>query len=158
MAPDKDESFAKNLYYERAFDTNAAKVLPGEYYATNQDMVIVTVLGSCFAACICDRESGIGGLNHFMLPESHLSDDGAMSRPARYGTYAMEILINLAARLDGLCAIRVSEAVHGEPVPPGHAYIAPGDQHMSVGRPASRYVIGLSDGPPVNRHRPSVEA
>ena len=64
---------------------------------------------------------------------------------------------SFAARLDGLCAIRVSEAVHGEPVLPGHAYIAPGDQHLGVGRVASRYVVELSDGPPVNRHRPSVE-
>jgi two-component system chemotaxis response regulator CheB len=64
---------------------------------------------------------------------------------------------SFAERLDSLCAIRVSEAVHGEQVLPGHAYIAPGDQHLSVARIASRYVVQLSDGPPVNRHRPSVE-
>ena len=53
---------------------SAVKVQPGEFYATDQDVAIVTVLGSCVSACLRDRESGIGGLNHFMLPRGH--DDG----------------------------------------------------------------------------------
>jgi len=62
-----------------------------------------------------------------------------------------------AARLDGLCQIRVAEAVDGERVLPGHAYIAPGGQHLSVERSGANYIARVSDGEPVNRHKPSVE-
>ena len=62
-----------------------------------------------------------------------------------------------AARLDGLCRIRVAEAIDGEPVLPGHAYIAPGGLHLSVARAGARCVARVMAGDPVNRHRPSVE-
>ena len=87
-----DENLANNRYFDRQFDSEAAKILPGEYFVTDQSMLLVTVLGSCVAACIRDTDSGIGGMNHFMLP-----DDGGrdiLGSSARYGTYAMEILIN----------------------------------------------------------------
>jgi len=87
-----DENLATNRYYDRHFDSEAAKILPGEYFVTNTGMLLVTVLGSCVAACIRDTKSGIGGMNHFMLP-----DDGGretVGASARYGTYAMEVLIN----------------------------------------------------------------
>ena len=87
------EQFATNVYYDRTFDTDAAKILPGEYYFTNKDMLIVTVLGSCVSACIRDRVTGLGGMNHFMLPDGG-GDGSPVSASARYGTYAMEILIN----------------------------------------------------------------
>jgi len=64
---------------------------------------------------------------------------------------------SFAARLDGLCKMRVAEAVHGERALPGHAYIAPGDHHMRLERSGADYRIALDDSPPVNRHRPSVE-
>ncbi|RJX34192.1 MAG: chemoreceptor glutamine deamidase CheD [Oxalobacter sp.] len=88
-----DKHFATNVYYDRNFDMDAAKILPGEYYYTPKDMVIVTVLGSCVSACIRDRVSGIGGMNHFMLPNDNSAND-IVSASMRYGTYAMEILIN----------------------------------------------------------------
>ena len=62
-----------------------------------------------------------------------------------------------AARLDGLCRIRVTEAVDGERVLPGHAYIAPGGLHLSVERSGANYIARVRDGEPVNRHKPSVE-
>jgi two-component system, chemotaxis family, protein-glutamate methylesterase/glutaminase len=62
-----------------------------------------------------------------------------------------------AARLDGLCRIRVKEAADGERVLPGHAYIAPGGMHLSVERSGANYVARVRDGDPVNRHKPSVE-
>jgi two-component system chemotaxis response regulator CheB len=62
-----------------------------------------------------------------------------------------------AQRLDGLCQIAVSEARHGEPFLPGHAYIAPGDMHMRVSSEGGRFVASLDKGPPVNRHRPAVD-
>lgn len=88
------EQFATNIYYDRNFDCDAAKILPGEYYYTQKDMMIVTVLGSCVSACIRDRVSGIGGMNHFMLPEGGNDADSPVSLSMRYGTNAMEILIN----------------------------------------------------------------
>ncbi len=88
------EQFATNVYYDRTFDCDAAKILPGEYYYTCKDMMIVTVLGSCVAACIRDRVTGIGGMNHFMLPDGGSDADSPVSASMRYGTYAMEVLIN----------------------------------------------------------------
>ena len=88
---DYEEVMSPNLYYDRYFDMEAVKILPGEYYVSGKDMVLVTVLGSCVAACIRDRANGIGGMNHFMLP----GDGGdILSASARYGTYAMEKMIN----------------------------------------------------------------
>jgi two-component system chemotaxis response regulator CheB len=62
-----------------------------------------------------------------------------------------------AARLDGLCRIRVKEATDGERILPGHAYIAPGGLHLSVERSGANYIARVQDGEPVNRHKPSVE-
>lgn len=91
------EHLAGNRYFDRKFGTEAVKVLPGEYFVTSADMLMVTVLGSCVSACIRDREKRIGGMNHFMLADS--ADSGAVSSSARYGTYAMEILINHLLKL-----------------------------------------------------------
>ncbi|MDD5180978.1 MAG: chemoreceptor glutamine deamidase CheD [Gallionellaceae bacterium] len=86
-----EEVAAPNLYYDNGFDIEAAKLLPGEYYVTARDMVLVTVLGSCVAACIRDRFSGIGGMNHFTMPGE---SSGLLSSSARYGAHAMEKMIN----------------------------------------------------------------
>lgn len=87
-----DQPREPNFYYDNHFSIDAVKILPGEYYATVRPMLIITVLGSCVAACIRDKISGIGGMNHFMLP--FVSDFGeSINTSARYGTYAMEVLI-----------------------------------------------------------------
>lgn len=78
---------ASFFYYDAHFGNEAVKVLPGEYYVDTEDILVMTTLGSCIAACIWDRDRRIGGMNHFMLPEG-AGDSG------RYGTYAMELLIN----------------------------------------------------------------
>jgi chemotaxis protein CheD len=78
---------ASFFWYETHFQSIAVKVLPGEYYVETEDILIMTTLGSCIAACLWDRNARVGGLNHFMLPEGS-GDDG------RYGSYAMELLIN----------------------------------------------------------------
>ena len=78
---------ASFFYFDSHFRSEAVKVLPGEYFVDSQDILIMTTLGSCIAACIWDRERHIGGMNHFMLPEGS-GDSG------RYGSYAMELLIN----------------------------------------------------------------
>lgn len=98
------ECFARNLYRDREHDIDAAKVLPGEYFVSTRDMLLVTVLGSCVAACIRDVRTGIGGMNHFMLPDSEAEQTEANG--ARYGTYAMDVLIShllkLGARRENL--------------------------------------------------------
>ena len=88
------DGWASFSYHERQFDLPAIKLLPGEFYVTGEAMALTTVLGSCVSACIRDRELGIGGMNHFMLPDS---ESGGNS--ARYGSYAMEILINELLKL-----------------------------------------------------------
>lgn len=64
---------------------------------------------------------------------------------------------SFAARLNSLCQIAVQEAVDGERILPGHAYIAPGGKQFRIGRSGANYVAVVEDSEPVNRHRPSVE-
>lgn len=98
--PVRDEpASSPNLYYDSAFELEAAKILPGEYYVTKRDMVLVTVLGSCVAACIRDKVSGMGGMNHFMLPDLANDNNLPTSQAARYGVYAMEMMINQLLKL-----------------------------------------------------------
>ena len=78
---------ASFFYYDAHFRNEAVKVLPGEHFVHDEDILVMTTLGSCIAACLWDRERRIGGMNHFMLPEG-AGDSG------RYGSYAMELLIN----------------------------------------------------------------
>jgi chemotaxis protein CheD len=89
---------------QREFGCAEVKVLPGECHATAQDVALVTLLGSCVAACLRDPVTGVGGMNHFMLP--HDRSGGPVSRSARFGAFAMETLINrllrLGARRDSL--------------------------------------------------------
>ena len=89
-----EEILSPHLYFDREHNTEAAKIFPGEYYATARNMVLVTVLGSCVCACIRDKVSGVGGMNHFMLPHSGQDRNNPLGASARYGAYAMEILIN----------------------------------------------------------------
>lgn len=109
--PAFEEVLAPNHYYDPIFGADAAKILPGEYYATGRDMLLVTVVGSCVAACLRDPLSGIGGMNHFMLPE--VGDPAnLLSASARYGSYAMEILINQLLKL-GAARGRLEAKVFG---------------------------------------------
>jgi chemotaxis protein CheD len=78
-----------------------AKILPGEYYVTTADELVTTVLGSCVAACIWDPEAGIGGMNHFMIPNGGVATGGVGAEAARYGMFAMELLINAILKNGG---------------------------------------------------------
>jgi chemotaxis protein CheD len=82
------------IMYESRFDRQMAMILPGEYYVSGHPMIIYTVLGSCVSACIRDPYIRISGMNHFMLPETCGAIDNPLSQSARYGTFAMEVLIN----------------------------------------------------------------
>ena len=86
-------------YWDRENSRWTVKILPGEYYVTRGDEAISTVLGSCVSACIRDPMLGIGGMNHFMLPEEAARAAPGASGPAaglatRYGSYAMESLMH----------------------------------------------------------------
>ena len=77
-------------YFDAALQTRAIRLLPADYLATDQPVALVTLLGSCVAACLYDPLLGLGGMNHFMLPGGDVNDASS----ARYGANAMELLIN----------------------------------------------------------------
>lgn len=93
-AHDADAQMAPTRYFDNQFQCEAVKILPGEYFITNRDMLIVTVLGTCVSVCLRDNVSGVGGMNHFMLP-----DNEAHTESARYGAYAMDVLIEHLLKL-----------------------------------------------------------
>jgi chemotaxis protein CheD len=96
---ENNEHLAPNTYYDRFFNKEAVKILPGEYYVTTGDKLIVTVLGSCVAVCLRDKFTRCGGMNHFLLPNDGSNESGLLTESARYGVYAMEILINHLLKL-----------------------------------------------------------
>lgn len=104
-------------YFDREFSIETVKILPGEYYATDESTAISTLLGSCVSVCLYDRGFGVGGMNHFMLPqilqcssETRCADPAAVACDAycsaRYGSCAMRRLLSrlqeLGARIPQL--------------------------------------------------------
>lgn len=88
-----------NRYWDKLNGLYAAKILPGEYFVTTNKEMITTVLGSCISACIRDPIAKVGGMNHFMLPDavsgaSESWEVTSVNSGTRYGTFAMEHLIN----------------------------------------------------------------
>jgi len=91
-----------NHYWDKERELVIAKILPGEFYMTTEHVAIATTLGSCISACIWDEVTGIGGMNHFMLPitdkdanDVNWGQRGLVTDATRYGNYAMEHLINM---------------------------------------------------------------
>ena len=95
----ENQSFTPNRYYDRHLQRDVVKILPGEFYATTENAIIVTVLGSCVAVCLRDHKTCIGGMNHFLLPADNSSSISPLSESARYGVYAMELLVNQMLKL-----------------------------------------------------------
>ncbi len=118
---------ASFFWYEPRFGTEAVKVLPGEYFVAGEDIPIMTTLGSCIATCLCDRQAGVGGLNHFLLADG---DDGS----GRYGAYAMELLIN-AMMKRGASRSSLEAKVFG-----GGQVLA-GVTRMNIGERNTRFVL-----------------
>jgi chemotaxis protein CheD len=79
---------ASFFFFDAHFRNDAVKVLPGEFFVHDEDILVMTTLGSCIAACLWDREKKIGGMNHFLLPEGKGATDSG-----RYGSFAMDLLI-----------------------------------------------------------------
>lgn len=80
-------------YFDREFRVDAVKILPGQYHAARAG-AITTVLGSCVSTCLWDPAEHIGGMNHFMLPGDTARQESPWAASARFGVYAMEVLIN----------------------------------------------------------------
>ena len=118
---------ASFFFYDAHFKNAAVKILPGEYFVDNEDILIMTTLGSCIAACLWDRHAQIGGMNHFMLPEGS-GDSG------RYGSFAMELLINELMKR-GASKSRMEAKIFG-----GGAVIA-GMNTINVGERNTNFVI-----------------
>ena len=95
-----------NRYWDGLNKVWSAKILPGELYVSSHGEMISTVLGSCISVCIRDTKKGIGGMNHFMLPQTNeFSSDSwgsnSVTSASRYGNWAMEYLINAIIKLGG---------------------------------------------------------
>ena len=118
---------ASFCYWDAHFRNESVKVLPGEYFVYDEDILITTTLGSCIAVCLWDRERRIGGMNHFMLPEGS-------GESGRYGSFAMELLINELMK-SGASRMTLEAKVFG-----GGAVIG-GMSSINVGERNTRFVI-----------------
>ena len=87
---------------DNRFPYEIASILPGEFFVSRDPMIVYTVLGSCISACIRDPVAGVGGMNHFMLPEPKEKAYDSWGESTRYGSYAMESLINEILKRGGL--------------------------------------------------------
>ncbi len=89
-------------YFDNKLNKSSLNIAPGEYYATGEDIIINTVLGSCVSVALYDPVLKIAGLNHFMLAESkYIDHSDGFFKIERYGLYAMESLINSLIKLGG---------------------------------------------------------
>lgn len=87
--------------WDRSLERGVVRLMPGDFFVSRDEEVLTTVLGSCVSACIRDTESGVGGMNHFMLPDSEISGTIDKALAGRYGTHAMRFLIDGILRLGG---------------------------------------------------------
>ncbi len=118
---------ASFFWFEPQFKTEAVKVMPGEYFVATEDIPIMTTLGSCIAACLWDRNARVGGLNHFLLPDG---DDGT----GRYGSYAMELLINEMMKRGAVRASLEAKVFGG-------GQVIKGMNSINVGERNTRFVL-----------------
>ncbi|GAB1577435.1 chemoreceptor glutamine deamidase CheD [Bordetella petrii] len=138
----RPDARATRHYFDSAFHCAAVKVLPNEYYVTRDDIMISTVLGSCVAACIRDPRAGVGGMNHFMLPEG--DTESPASATMRYGAFAMEVLVNELLKA-GAARERLEAKVFG-----GGAVLS-AMQQLNIGERNARFVLNYlkTEGIPV---------
>ena len=120
---------ASFFYCDHHFQYDAVKVLPGEYFVSNEEIMIMTVLGSCISACVWDGRVRAGGMNHFMLPDGDSADGFG-----RYGSYAMELLINQMLKM-GARRENMQAKVFGG------AQVMAGFTSMNVGERNTKFVL-----------------
>jgi chemotaxis protein CheD len=118
---------------DNRFPHEIASILPGEFFVSREPMIVYTVLGSCISACIRDPIAGVGGMNHFMLTEPKEAAHDSWGESTRYGSYAMESLINEILKRGGLKS-RLEIKLFGA----GKIY----DGNIDVGANNAKWVIG----------------
>ena len=118
---------------DHRFPHEIASILPGEFFVSREPMIVYTVLGSCISACIRDPIAGVGGMNHFMLPEPTEVAHDSWGESTRYGSYAMESLINEILKRGGLKS-RLEIKLFGA----GKIY----EGNIDVGANNAKWVIG----------------
>ena len=118
---------------DQRFPHEIASILPGEFFVSPEPMIVYTVLGSCISACIRDPIVGVGGMNHFMLPEPKETAHDSWGESTRYGSYAMESLINEILKRGGLKS-RLEIKLFGA----GKIY----EGNIDVGANNAKWVIG----------------
>jgi chemotaxis protein CheD len=119
---------ARIRYFDAEQQCEAIKLLPNEYFVVGVGtgpLMLTTVLGSCVAACIRDRVTGVGGMNHFMLPGGISAADATM----RYGSYAMEVLINETLKAGAVRERLEAKVFGGGAVLSQMTYLAIGDSN-----------------------------
>jgi chemotaxis protein CheD len=131
-------------YFDRELRVESVKILPGQYHAARGESSISTVLGSCVSTCLWDPVERIGGMNHFMLPGEGQSAPSPWGVSARFGVYAMEVLINEMIHL-GADRRRLVAKVFGG------ARVLQGFDRLDVGTMNSRFVLSFlsEEGIPV---------
>lgn len=139
-AQPREPGEASFFFHDNQFHRDAVKVLPGEYFVHDGEIVILTTLGSCIAVCLWDPQRRVGGMNHFMLPEGGNQTGGA----GRYGSFAMELLIN-ALMHRGAVKSRLQAKVFGG------AMVIAGMTSINVGEQNTRFVLDYlkTEGIPV---------
>lgn len=131
---DAGDGFAHILRMrDHRFPHEIASILPGEFFVSREPMIVYTVLGSCISACMRDPVAGVGGMNHFMLPEPTQAAHDVWSDSTGYGSYAMESLINEILKRGGLKS-RLEIKLFGA----GKIY----EGHIDVGASNAKWVIG----------------
>ena len=120
-------------YFDRDFQVDAVKILPGQYHAARHG-AITTVLGSCVSTCLWDPLERIGGMNHFMLPGDTASPGSPWAESARFGVYAMEVLINQMLRMGAERRRLVAKVFGG-------AQLLAGFDRLDVGAKNSGFVL-----------------
>jgi chemotaxis protein CheD len=135
LEPTALDSGAPTRYFDGELKQDVVKVLPGQYYAARDETAITTVLGSCVSTCLWDPLERIGGMNHFMLPgDTGGGPSTSWTASARFGVYAMVLLINDMTRL-GAARHRLVAKVFGG------ARLLSGIRAMDVGAKNCAFVL-----------------
>jgi chemotaxis protein CheD len=128
------EHLAPARYFDRELRVDSVKILPGQYHAMGGDGSISTLLGSCVSTCLWDPVRKVGGMNHFMLPGEPSATSSPWAVSARFGVYAMEVLINEMLHL-GADRRRLVAKVFGG------AQVLQGFDKLDVGAMNARFVL-----------------
>jgi chemotaxis protein CheD len=137
MAPSRSMEHTPPVrYFDRDLQVDTVKILPGQYHTATGAGSISTVLGSCVSTCLWDPVRRIGGMNHFMLPGEPRSDSSPWGVSARFGIYAMEVLINEMLHKGADRRRLVAKAFGG-------AHVLRGFETLDVGARNSEFVLGF---------------